>query len=71
MSHLSSVSHTETVALDLVSSVVFEFLNMTRTHKAWPAILKINGEKLLEIQDDGGFLKYGRLNQFSSCFLCG
>jgi len=22
------------------------------------AILKINGEKLLQVQDDGGFLKY-------------
>jgi hypothetical protein len=27
------------------------------------AILKINGEKLLQIQDDGGFLKY-------VCVLC-
>lgn len=26
------------------------------------AILKINGEKLLQIQDDGGFLKYACLS---------
>lgn len=25
-----------------------------------PAVLKINGEKLLEIEDDGAFLKYDK-----------